>query len=396
MNRLLASVLGVSTEQNQEEIVLGADQTMATLKDTLKAIEEDDGTLKQTTDEIEELEEVEEALESMAAGLRAVVRAGGMTVAEARVQRATFEHLMQRANMELQHDISLESFSQDPINVTLEAERQVKDKAKAVLERIVEAAKRLMGEMETYIKSFGKVAKDLRNHAEAIKKEVKASTADSTTKVSLSKAATHFHVDGEFKGDVKRALATIISTGESVLKQCGNSKKVVDGLISDAAAGKYTTNDYADSFKKAANSVKDTSLPGGYQLRVDANNRVFLNRSDESVNVDDEITRPSNKELIDICDQVVRVSVFVESCAKTLSDMEAEIVRLVKETEKAKKGSPEAESSFALIGGDLNKILATLRGAAPDYMRYSAMSAKEALNYVKKCLASSAAEGKEE
>lgn len=396
MNRLLASVLGVSAEQVQEEIELGTDQTMATLKDTLKAIEEDDGTIKQTTDEIDDLEEVEEALESMASGLRAVVRAGGLTVAEARVQRAAFEHLMQRASLELQHDISLESFSQDPINVTLEAERQVKDKAKAVLERIVEAAKRLMGEMEAYIKSFGKVAKDLRNHAEAIKKEVKASTGDSTAKISLSKAATHFHVNGEFKGDVKRALATIVTTGESVLKQCDSSKKVVDGLISDAAAGKYTTNDYADSFKKAVSSVKDTALPGGYHLTIDANNRVFLNRSDESVAVDDEIARPSNKELIDICDQVVRVSAFIDNCAKSLSVMEAEIVRLVKETEKAKKGTPDAESSFALIGGDLNKILATMRGAAPDYMRYSAMSAKEALNYVKKCLAVSAVEGEEE
>lgn len=389
MKALIYEAFGISMERRDEEpVIIGTEQTLITVKDALGAIDEYKLDVDESEEEIGDLEEVETSLEAIALAIRAQIREGGMTPAIALTHSVALEQLLGQAGLETQqYVISHESFAHDPIAVSLEAERTVKEAAKAVSSKLMGTITKALGEMELYIKSFSAVSKGLKTHANELKKEIAAlPTPETVPEVNAAKVTGAFHQGGQFDGRLEIPLNKVINAGETLVKFSNGVKGVVDKLITQASAGNYTEGDYVAALEKATSGVHDTYLPGGQVLTKDKNKpgQLVLVKDDSSAKDPGTLKSPDQKKLTLVCDRVIALADFIDQYNRLLIDNEKEMKKLM--TVLDKKPGTEGAAAMGALGADSIAFMAALRGCGPSYIRYTAMQGKEALNFVSKCV----------
>jgi DNA-directed RNA polymerase subunit L len=388
MKKRIFGALASSLETCDKPIEIGAEQSLVTIKDALSSIEEGRGEVETEQANLDTLEDASEALESIAVAVRQQIREGGMTPAIAYTHTLAMEQVLTDAKIAVEsYVISHEAFANDRISVSLEAERSAKEAAKEVADKITASVKRIFSEMEKYIKSFKVVSKNLKKHATELKANAKGlKKPEGDVTVDITELSKHFHQGGKFDGNVDAVLTRVSVTGDKLAKYSKTVKGVVDKLIDDASKGNYNEGDYLKALDKALVTIAETDLPGGYTLKKDkeSKSQVVLIKDDSAKPETRSIDLPDSSRLSSICDKVIKIADFIDEYNVALTENEAELQKLIRSAES----SPDSANltSLGVLGADMSKIMSAVRGAGPDYIRYSAICGKEALNFVSTCI----------
>jgi hypothetical protein len=364
--------------------------------------DEADTELDEADDETEELEEAAKSLESIISAVHAQVRLGGMTPAIARVNEVSVNKVLAPIGMQYgKYAVSVESFAKDPIAVTMEAERSLKDLLLDIIKRIVAAVK------ESVI-AFGKLMGACKEKAHILRMKV-TSCAKIVSSLPMQPAFEFKQIDFKtvYNGFVKdstsnssikdpvdiinKGLVEIVKTGEALRRYTLSCKVAVGNVINSVKEDGYKAGEYVETLSTIGHDAfKGVSLPGMMELGADPDTgspvlKAGERKDDHAEQTCYVMSRPTMhsvlKEVSSCVDFLLRYVNSLEASQEELEDLIKVLLPLQNTQDAEDKGVLE---SVRAISTDLPAIIRVMRGGSRDYISYVYTSSARVLNYIEK------------
>jgi len=353
----IQSAISLESHKLDSDVVIGAPQTLITLKDALNSAEEDRDASTFVEEEIAEFETVNESLESLDKINKIYIRDGGLTPALASVYNQTFDRLMNDVGMDRPgiSKVSQEAFELDPMTASMEAMKETETAKTSVMEKVFTKSKLFAVKLGDFLSSYKRVAARIKDTVE----EVSARKQDSA----------------QLPTEIVGAWKSVSAISKRMNDFTNRTRMEVSAMQESAKSEQYTKGDYVSVFEALGKQFAGEQIPGGKFVTEKGATR-FVKQSfdtESTVSLDSAEIKKILKDVSDAAE-------FIGSYSALLEDVEKEIVSSLKSAEK--RLGTQIGQSFTDYMLDINSIMKSVRGPGPDYLSYLGSLCRDTLSHL--------------